>query len=85
MRKIEKKMTYGHCKNKNKIKKEFPFQENEIDDKFLKNFSGTVTFDVYLAYRIRRKGYDVVCWGATYKNRRIFMFDKPENKLPLPF
>lgn len=85
MRKIERRMYYGHTLTKRKIEEEYPYEDIEIDSSIIRRYTGTVTFDVHLAYELRSKGYTVEYWGAWYRHKRVFLIDKPINNLPLPF
>lgn len=85
MRKIERRMIYGHTVSKKRIEEKYPFEEVEIDCSVVKRFKGTVTFDIHLAYELRSKGFNVVHWGAIYRQKHVFLIDKPTNTLPLPF
>ena len=85
MRKIEKKMIYGHCMTRRKIEEKYPFDDLEIDSAFVRQCNATITFDIYLAYELRRQGYSAIAWGAIYRHKRVFIIDKPKNRLSLPF
>lgn len=78
--KNRKKYIYGHNKSLRQIQTEYPFENVEIDKKLALSAQYTVTFNVYLAYELRKKGYKAVAWGAMYKQRHVFVI----NKKPMP-
>lgn len=84
--KNRRKYIYGHNKSLRQIQTEYPFENVELDKKLALSAQYTVTFDVYLAYELRKKGYKAVAWGAIYKRKRVFVIEKRRIQISeLPF
>lgn len=81
-----RKYVYGHNKTIKQIRKEYPFDKGEADKKLILSAKYTVTYDIYLAYELRRKGYKALVWGAIYKSKRVYVIEKKPMPLSyLPF
>lgn len=81
----ERRYVYGHSKTLKQIKKEFPFDNVDVDKNIILSSDYTVTFDVCLAYQLRRKGYNALVWGGMYKHKRIFVIEKKRVQMEMPF
>ena len=82
---MRRKYVYGHLLTVRQIKREYPYQDTFVDKIVVLSCENTVTFDVFLAYKLRQDGYNPLIWGGIYRGKRIFIIEKKRKQFELPF
>lgn len=82
----DREYVYGHTMTVGEIENRYPYENVEIDKKIILS-AYSVTYDVFMAYQWRTKGYELVSWGGLYHKQRIFVFktNKKSTQLSMPF